>query len=111
MRRRNVFIPFRLTEEEADKLNALVQRSGLSREEYLRQLINGLVPRDAPPADFYSMMTELHQIGHNLNQIARKAHTLNVIDVKRYDDAMLQFKKVVEAITEAVILPAKRSDN
>ena len=109
MRKRNVFIPFRLTEEEADKLNDLVKRSGLSREEYLRQLINGLEPRDAPPADYYGMMTELHQIGHNLNQIVRKAHTLNVIDVQRYDEAVAQFKKVVEEITEAVILPSKRS--
>ena len=110
MRKRSVFIPFRLTEEEAAKLNDMVKRSGLSREEYLRQLINGLEPRDAPPADYYGMMTELHQIGHNLNQIARKAHTLNVIDVRRYDETIMQFKKVVEEITEAVILPSKRSD-
>lgn len=109
MRKRNVFIPFRLTDEEADKLNDLVKRSGLSREEYLRQLIRGLEPREAPPTDYYGMMTELHQIGHNLNQIVRKAHTLNVIDVQRYDEAVAQFKKVVEEITEAVILPSERS--
>ena len=110
MRKRSVFIPFRLTEEEAAKLNDLVKRSGLSREEYLRQLINGMEPREAPPTDYYRMMTELHQIGHNLNQIVRKAHTLNVIDVQRYDEAAAQFKKMVEEITEAVILPSKRSD-
>ena len=72
MRKRSVFIPFRLTEEEAAKLNDMVKRSGLSREEYLRQLINGLEPKEAPPVEYYGMMTELHQIGHNLNQIARK---------------------------------------
>lgn len=109
MRKRSVLIPFRLTEEEAAKLNDMVKRSGLSREEYLRQLINGLEPKEAPPVEYYGMMTELHQIGHNLNQIARKAHTLNVIDVRGYDETIMQFKKVVEEITEAVILPSKRS--
>ena len=39
----------------------------------------------APPPDYYSMMRELHKIGNNLNQIAQKAHVLNVIDVQRYD--------------------------
>lgn len=110
MRKRSVFIPFRLTPQEAEKLNELVKRSGLTREEYLRQLISGMVPRDAPPPDYYRMMTELHQIGHNLNQIARKAHTLNVIDVNRYDSAVKLFEETVRQITEAVILPSRRQD-
>ncbi len=86
MRSRNIDISLRLNEKEADKLNRLVKRSGLSREAYLRQLINGLVPRDAPPPDYYAMMKELHAVGRNLNQIAQKAHALGVIDVVRYKD-------------------------
>jgi hypothetical protein len=39
-----------------------------------------------PPPDYYTMMRELHAIGTNLNQIAQKAHVLNAIDVKRYDE-------------------------
>ena len=50
-------------------------------------------------------MRELHMVGNNLNQIAQKAHVLNVIDVPRYDAAVRQFEKVVRDITEAVILP------
>ncbi|MFR2938358.1 plasmid mobilization relaxosome protein MobC [Faecalibacillus intestinalis] len=37
------------------------------------------------------MMKELHAIGNNLNQLARKAHQLNVIDVEQYD---LQLKNL-----------------
>lgn len=107
MRKRNIAILFRMNRKEAEALDKRVKKSGLSREAYLRQLINGLVPRNAPPPDYYSMMRELHQIGNNLNQIAQKAHVLNVIDVQRYDREVRKFRQAVEQITEAVVLPEK----
>lgn len=105
MRKRNVAILFRLNRKEAEALDKKVKKSGLSREAYLRHLISGVVPRDAPPPDYYSMMRELHRIGNNLNQIAQKAHVLNVLDVQRYDRDMRMFEDTVKKITEAVILP------
>ena len=51
------------------------------------------------------MMQQLYRIGTNLNQIAQKAHTLNVIDVQRYDAAAHKFEEAVKQITEAVICP------
>lgn len=110
MRKRNISIMFRLDRKEAEALNKKVKKSGLNREAYLRQLITGVVPKDVPPPDYYSMMRELHKIGNNLNQIAQKAHTLNVMDVQRYDGALRLFEKTVKEITEAVILPEKRRD-
>ena len=108
MRKRNIAILFRLNEKEAAELDKKVGRSGLTREAYLRHLIGGAVPRDAPPADYYGMMKELHRIGNNLNQIAIKAHVLNVMDVKRYDEEVRKFNMAVRRITEAVILPEKK---
>lgn len=105
MRKRNVAILFRLNRKEAEALDKKVKKSGLSREAYLRHLISGVVPRDAPPPDYYSMMRELHRIGNNLNQIAQKAHILNVLDVQRYDRDMRMFEDTIKKITEAVILP------
>lgn len=95
MRKRNVAILFRLNKKEAEVLDKKVKKSGLNREAYLRQLISGVVPRDAPPPDYYSMMRELHKIGNNLNQIAQKAHVLNVIDVQRYDQEVWKFNEAV----------------
>ena len=107
MRKRNVAILFRLNKKEAEALDKKVKKSGLNREAYLRQLISGVVPKDAPPPDYYSMMRELHKIGNNLNQIAQKAHVLNVVDVQRYDQEVQKFNEAVRKITEAVILPEK----
>ena len=105
MRRRNISFMFRLNKQEAEAFRERVKRSGLTQESYLRQVINGKMPRDAPPQDYYAMMRELHKIGNNLNQIAQKAHVLNVIDVQRYDRDMRKFEETVRLITEAVILP------
>ena len=105
MNNRTVEIKVRLNQKEADVLNERVKKSCLSREAYLRQLINGLVPQDAPPTDYYTMMKELYRIGNNLNQIAKKAQTLNMIDVPLYKKAVGEFETVVKEITAAVMLP------
>ena len=109
MRKRNVAIMFRLNRKEAEALDKKVKKSGMNREAYLRQIIRGIVPKDTPPPDYYSMMRELHKIGNNLNQIAQKAHTLNVIDVQRYDEALRNYEITVKKITEAVLLPEQGS--
>ena len=103
--KRNIEIKVRLNRKEADNLFKRVKRSRLSREAYLRHLINDKIPQDAPPPDYYSMMQQLYRIGTNLNQIAQKAHTLNVIDVQRYDAAVHKFEEAVKQITEAVVSP------
>ena len=105
MRKRNVHIQFWLDKKEAEAFQKKVTKSGLSREEYLRNLINGLAQKDAQPPDYYAMMRELHGIGNNLNQIAAKAHTLNALDVQRYDENCRKLDEAIKTITAAVMLP------
>lgn len=81
------------------------KRSGLSVAAYIRHLIIGVVPREAPTADYYAMMRELYRIGNSMNQVAQKAHVLNVIDVQRYDAAVRTFEAAVREITAAVVVP------
>ena len=107
MLKRNIKITFRLNESEKNKLTKYVKKSGLSQEAYLRHLINNLVPTDLPPPDYHRMMNELRGIGKNINQIAQKAHVLNVIDAKRFDEAYAQYKETIITIVEAVMLPRK----
>ncbi len=104
-RKRNNRVQVRLDSKEHQAFMKAVKKSRLSQEVYLRHLINGVIPQDAPPPDYYSMMQQLYRIGNNLNQIAQKAHTLNVIDVQRYDAAYKQFESAVKQITKAVVQP------
>lgn len=105
MSKRNIEIKVRLNRKEAEALNKRVKKSRLSREAYIRHLIEGSVPREAPPPDYFSMMRELYQIGNNLNQIARKAHAFQALDVQRYDANLEKLETAIQKITEAVVLP------
>ena len=105
MNKRTIEIKVRLNRKEAEALDKKVRRSGLSREAYLRHLIDGVVSQDAPPPDYFSMMRELHGVANNLNQIAQKAHTLNVVDVQQYDTCARQAEAAIKKIIEAVVLP------
>ena len=105
MSKRNVEIKVRLSRKEAEMLNKRVKKSGISREAYIRHLIEGSVPREAPPTDYYGMMREIYAIGKNLNQIAQKAHVLNVMDAQRYDEEVRKLEAAIRKITGAVVLP------
>ena len=107
MRKRNIQIITRLDKDEHGRFKKRVKKSGLSQEAYVRHLINGLVPTDAPTPDYFSMMKELRAIGNNLNQVAQKAHALNSIDVQRYDAAVSALNRAVVDITNVVMLPRK----
>ena len=107
MQNRNVVIKFRLNNKEADALNNRVKKSGVSRESYIRHLISGYIPTDVPPPDYHSMLNELRGIGKNMNQIAQKAHVLNVVDAGRYDEAFELLKQQLLEIMKAVSQPRK----
>ena len=77
MRKRNVQVLFRLTEEEADELNELVRKSGRSKEAFLRAMVKGYRLCEKPAPEFYQMMRELSAIGNRINQLAAKANALN----------------------------------
>lgn len=107
MRRRNNLIQIWLSDKELEKLNHFTQKSGLTRAAYIRHLINGLKPRELPPPDFRPMMRQFYACGNALNQIARKAHALNVIDEQKYDEAVRQFREAVHMLNRVIVEPEK----
>ncbi len=80
MRKRNVQILFRLNDEEAEQLQILVERSGRSREAFLREMVKGYRLCEKPDPEFYQMMRELSAIGNRINQLAAKANALDFVD-------------------------------
>ena len=104
-RKRNVSIQFYLNAREADLLDRKVKATGISRTAFLRHLVNGFQPRERPPLDFRAMMQELYKIGTNLDQIAQKMQTLNVIDAQRYDEEVSKLENAIRTITAAVVSP------
>lgn len=92
-------------------LKKQVKKSGLSQEAFIRFLINGCVPKELSPLDYFSMIQELHAIGSNLNQIAAKANATDHIDKTVFQNEANRLRKAVQDIITAVTVPERRTDN
>lgn len=67
-------ICLRLNADEAQKLITNAKACGLTRTAYLRRLLNGYDLKPRPSAELEALRTEIHQIGNNINQIARSVN-------------------------------------
>ena len=105
LRKRDVHVQLWLNQKEAEALTRNTERCRLTQSAYLRHLIMGYVPREAPPLDYRAMMQQIYHVGRSLNQIATKAHVLNVIDAQRYDESIHMLEKTILKIEDAVIIP------
>ena len=65
-------ICLRLNADEAQKLITNAKACGLTRTAYLRRLLNGYDLKPRPSAELEALRTEIHQIGNNINQIAKR---------------------------------------
>ena len=70
MRKRNRRINVRLSKDEYEYLNGLVEETQLSREEYLRVLINGVKAEKTIDEELTDVLKNLYIIANNMNQIA-----------------------------------------
>jgi len=107
LRKRDVHVQLWLNQKEAEALSRNAERCNLTQSAYLRHLILGFVPREAPPLDYHAMMRQIFRAGRSLNQIAIKAHVLNVIDARHYDESVRMLENAILKIEDAVIVPQK----
>ena len=100
----------RLTKEEMKKLDYLAMKSHQPREKYVRYLIDGVVPNNSPPPDFFLMINELRAIGNNINQIAKKANAFGDINAVEFEVAKQELDEAILRIERELLLPKKRGD-
>lgn len=109
MRKRNVQILFRLTEEEAEHLNELVWKSGRSKEAFLREMVRGYQLCEKPDSEFYKMMRELSAIGNRINQLAVKANALGFVDTPMLREEARKWHEFQIDIRKRYLLPRRSS--
>lgn len=96
-------IIFRLDKESHSKLKKLARLSKQPMSAVLRSLIDGAVIREMPPVEYHQMITELHRIGVNMNQIARVANGTGSIDAAAYRQAVNRLNTSIIDIEKAVL--------
>ena len=111
MRNRSIRTQVWLNEKEDILLTANAKKAGLSRESYLRILINGYIPKSLPPLDYHAMIQELHSIGVNMNQIAAQANSTGHIDKTVFQYEANRLRRAVLDIQAAFTSPEKRCDD
>ncbi len=102
MRKRNHDIKIRLSDEELEYLESLVKKTGLSRESYIRNLINLIVPNEMPSEEFLDTIKQLRRIGNNLNQIAISANRNKWIDIVEYRTNVAKLQKEILKIKQII---------
>ena len=102
MARRKIKIDLRLSEEEFALLNSDVEKSGLSREAYLRAMIKDRPIKERPPMDLVDVLRNLQQINNNMNQVAMKANSLNFVDTAAYWENVEELKKTLSMLLEVM---------
>ena len=63
-----------LTAEQYQQLCRQAKLCGLCKRAYIVRLIDGTPIRARPSQEIKNLRTEIHHIGNNINQIARKAN-------------------------------------
>ena len=112
--KRTHIVKTRLNDDEYDMFLNRMEGYGLNQSAFLRKAISGATIRPVIVASLVNdellaalgkLTAEYGRIGNNLNQIAAKAHTLNALDVQRYDENCRKLDEAIKTITAAVILP------
>lgn len=98
---RNIEIKIRLSQGEVLRLNAKVAACGMSREGYIRQLLNSKTPVQLPPMEYHTVIRELRAVGNNLHQIAYHANARGLLDAPTYRRNAQHIVAVADALLAA----------
>lgn len=78
MRKKQIQIKFRVTEEEAERIKKKVEKSGMSQQEFLVKTALGKKIVNLEP--IRELLPQLGKVGSNLNQIARRLNERQYVD-------------------------------
>jgi hypothetical protein len=109
MLQRPIQVIVRLNADEHQKLKRYAQKTGYSQSAYFRALLHKNVPKEKPDERFYEAMRQLAAIGNSMNQIARKANALGMLDAPYYKQQAEQLQRFQLEVREHFILPDRAS--
>lgn len=84
--KRNYEIKVRLTRAEWEKLNEQVERTCLSREQYVRDVLAGVEIRERPPVEYGEIIIHLRAMTNTLRDLARLTQQTGEVPSKQLSD-------------------------
>jgi hypothetical protein len=111
MKKRIQEIKIRFSPDELAALNEQVKKTGISREQFCRNAIQGVAIRENPPADLHKLIWEIRRVGNNIDQILTIANARGLLDVPQLRKAMADLRDVEKLIADtysAVPVPRRK---
>ena len=105
MRNRRIKKQIWLNDEEDYILKTRSEAVGMNASDYIRKLLVGYKPKEKPSEEFYVAIKNIRAIGNNINQIARRANTLNNIDCELYKTEAIKWNNFMLDIKKEFLLP------
>ena len=96
MRNRNTQLNIRLSESEMDNLSRNARRSGLSKSNYIRMLVNGYVPKESPPIEYNQLIRAMTDVYSELK-------------LQHSSEAAKELQTAILQLQAALTLPERRS--
>jgi len=107
LQKRNIKKQTWMNKSEAASLARKAKKAGLTEAALIRSLVSGYVPREKPDDRFFEVMRQLSAIGNSMNQIARKANALGLLDAPYYKQQAEQLQRFELDVYERFMSPDK----
>lgn len=111
MRYRNKKKQFWFSEEECNILATNSAKAGLSESEYIREILVGYKLKEKPDDRFYENLKVIRSLSNNMNQIAKKAHSLGFIDELAYKKNVDMIKRFIKDFKDEHLRESIEVDN
>ena len=105
--RRSIEKHIRVTPEENEEWRRKAELTCMTESALVRTLMKGYHPKEKPDMYFYDALRQLSYIGNNLNQLLKKANTLNFIDAPMLRKEIEAWQKFRSDIERRFLLPEK----
>lgn len=95
---RTIRVEVKLNPKEYKKLKSDCKKSGFTKFTYLRKLICKQVIKEKPDEEFFFLLTELYNIGREMEDVFYKADYLNLIDKNYYKKEAEKLNSLMDLI-------------
>lgn len=101
MRKRSNQINVRLNDLELKKLSRKVVESGLSREKYIRNVLNGTEIHPSPPVDFHTLIREIRRVGSNIDRLLHYLSGKGFVQEQQLREALFELDELEKSMWQA----------
>lgn len=110
MRTRNNKVTVYMSDQELARLNALVDKTNLNREQFIRAMVEGQTIKEAPPAPLWQTVCKMKQAAKDMKDIADHSYFSEVSDEELLRKTVKDVQACVEEVTK-LCFPEEREVN